>query len=107
MKKVIVQSGACGYLVIIKAVKGEDQKVRIALETDCEMVRKMQQDTSELERMDAFKGFLDNPVYRSAAKHLKHVACPVPAGILKALEVETGLNIAKDATIVFPPDEAA
>jgi hypothetical protein len=32
---------------------------------------------------------------------LKHAACPVPSAILKAIEVEAGLNVAKDATIVF------
>jgi hypothetical protein len=40
-------------------------------------------------------------VYQSAARRLKHAACPVPSGILKALEVEAGLNVTKDATIVF------
>jgi len=49
----------------------------------------------------ALTGFQNNPVYRSAAKNLKHVACPVPSGILKALEVEAGLNVLKDASITF------
>jgi len=36
---------------------------------------------------------------RLAAEHLVHPACPVPSGILKAIEVESGLALPKDASI--------
>ena len=36
---------------------------------------------------------------RMAAKHCKHTACPVPSGILKAIEVASGLALPKDASI--------
>ena len=56
---------------------------------------------AEVQRMAAFTRVPDNPVYHAAARHLKHVACPVASGILKALEVESGLNVPKDARITF------
>jgi hypothetical protein len=34
-----------------------------------------------------------------AAKHCKHAACPVPSGIVKAVEVASGLALPKDASI--------
>ena len=34
-----------------------------------------------------------------AAEHLVHPACPVPSGIIKAIEVEAGLALPKDASI--------
>jgi hypothetical protein len=101
MTNVIVHSGACGFTVSITAEKGKDKKVLIALDTACEMVQKMAAEIATVDRMVVLTGFLDNPVYRSAAKHLKHVACPVPAGILKAIETETGMNVPKDARIEF------
>jgi hypothetical protein len=36
---------------------------------------------------------------RMAAKHCKHAACPVPSGIIKAIEVASGLALPKDALI--------
>lgn len=105
MTRVVIRSGSCGFTATVTADKGADRKISISLVSDCEMVQKMQQDIGSLERLDAFKGFMDNPVYRSAAKHLKHVACPVPSGILKALEVEAGLNLPREATIVFDKGE--
>lgn len=99
--EVEVTSGICGFKTRIRARKGEGKKVHLVLDSDCEMVSSMQDDVAELDMMAAFVRFLDNPVYRSASRRLKHVACPVPSGILKALEVEAGLCLPKNAGIVF------
>ncbi len=101
MTKLKVQSGICGFSTVITAEKGGDKKVTIALESECEMVRKMNEDLPALDMMAAFAGHLNNPVYKSASRCLKHVACLVPCGILKALEVELGLCLPKDAGILF------
>jgi hypothetical protein len=101
MTKVVVNSGACGFTVTITAEKGKEKKIVVALDTACEMVQKMLADIALVDQRVALTGFRDNPVYLSAAKHLKHVACPVPSAILKAIETEAGLNVPRDATIVF------
>lgn len=101
MTKLIIHSGACGYTVTVKAEKGKGGKITISLETECEMVKKMLVEIAVLDRFAPLAGFLSNPVYQSAAKHLKHGACLVPSGILKAIEVEAGLNVPKDAAIEF------
>lgn len=101
MTKVIVHSGACGFTVTVRAEKGTDGKITLQLDTDCEMVKKMLEEIAVLDRYAAHTGFQNNPVYRSASKHLKHAACTVPSGILKAIEVEAGLNVAKDVDICF------
>ena len=101
MTKVTVNAGICGYSVEIKAEKGEAKKILITLDTKCKMVKNMAEDLSALDMMAAFTGFMNNPVYKSAARHIRHVACPVPAGIIKAIEVEAGLCLPKDASIIF------
>jgi hypothetical protein len=105
MTKVIVNSGACGFTVTVTAEKGNGKKIALSLDTACEMVQKMLVDITSVDQRVTLIGFRDNPVYLSAAKHLKHVACPVPSGILKALEAEAGLNVQKDAAIVFGKKE--
>ncbi|OGW45670.1 MAG: hypothetical protein A2078_10140 [Nitrospirae bacterium GWC2_57_9] len=101
MTTVMVDAGACGFSTTITVEKSKDGKMTLALETRCEMVQKMLEDIAILDRFATLSGFQNNPVYLSAARHLKHVACPVPSGILKALEVEAGLNVAKDVSTVF------
>ena len=101
MTKVVVNSGACGFTVTVKAEKGKERTISLSLDTACEMVQKMLSDIATVDRMAALAGFADNPVYQSAAKHLKHVACPVPSAILKAIETEAGMNVPKDVRIEF------
>ena len=105
MTKVVVKAGACGFTSVIRAGKGPERMVDIAVESGCAMVQKMAAEIASLGRRDALLGILSNPVYLAAGRHLKHAACPVPAAVLKALEVEAGLNVKKDATIVFAKDE--
>ncbi len=101
MTTVVVNSGACGYSVTIKATKNKDGKIAVSLTTDCEMVTKMLEDIAIVDRFAASTGFRNDPVSRSASKHVKHAACVVPSAILKAIEVEAGLNVPKDAVIRF------
>jgi hypothetical protein len=52
----------------------------------------------------SFRG--DGPnTLRMAAKHCKHAACPVPSGIIKAIEVAAGLALPKDASIKVTREE--
>jgi hypothetical protein len=104
MTKVTINPGICGFTVMVTAEKDQGKKVRVSFDTECEMVMNMLEDISVLDMQAAFTGHLNNPVYRSAAMHLKHTACPVPAGILKAIEVELGLCLPKDAVIKFSGD---
>ncbi|MDP2278961.1 MAG: hypothetical protein Q8K51_12120 [Nitrospirota bacterium] len=104
MTKAVVNSGICGFSVTVIAGKREGKEIHISLDTECEMVKKMAEDISSLDMMAAFTGFANNPVYKSAARHLKHAACPVPSAILKAVEVEAGLCIPKGVKMSFIRD---
>lgn len=101
MTTVSVNPGNCKYTVLIKAEKVEGGKLNISLSTECKMVLKMLDDISLLDMRTIFTNHINNPVYRSASKHLKHAACPVPCAILKAAEVELGLCLADDIKIEF------
>lgn len=101
MTTVIIHAGACGFTVKVTAEKGKERTIKLTLDTACEMVQKMAAEIATVERMAALVGHRDNAVYQSAARHLKHVACPVPSGILKAIEAEAGMNVPKDARIEF------
>lgn len=102
MSTVRITKGACGFTTVVEVrSRGKGKPFEIIIESECEAVERMAEEIRQLDRMDALKGFLQNPVYRAAARHLKHVACPVPSGILMALEVEAGLNVPSGARIEF------
>ncbi len=97
----MINPGACGMPVTVEVEKKDAITYSVKVGSECKMVVKLGKEISELTMIDAFKRLLNNPVYTKAAACLKHVACPVPAGILKALEVEAGLNVPKDVSITF------
>ena len=105
MTKVLINPGACGMTVTVKVEKKEGKIFSVGITTECEMVQKLAREIPELTMMDSFRKLLDNPVYKKGATCLRHVACPVPSGILKALEVEAGLNLPRDVTITFVKTE--
>lgn len=42
-----------------------------------------------------------NTVYKIFAKHMKHPACPVAVGVVKAMEAEAGLALKTDIEMKF------
>jgi len=105
MTKVRIQPGACGMPVTVEMIKKDKKTFTVTITSDCEMVQKLGKELPELNLMDAFKRVFENPVYTKGAICLKHVACPVPSGILKALEVEGGLAVPRDVSMVFEKDQ--
>jgi len=107
MTRILIHPGACGMPATVEVVKKEGKIFVVRITSECEMAVKLGKELPELTFMDAFKRFLDNPVYRTGSICLKHVACPVPSGILKALEVEAGLNLPRDVSITFLKNKSA
>jgi hypothetical protein len=100
-----IEPGACGLSTAVEVLKAEGKGFRVRVTSECEMVEKLGERLRELGMMDAFKKILDNPVYREGSSCLRHVSCPVPCGILKALEVEAGLAVPRDVTMRFMEKE--
>ena len=103
MTTVRITSGACGFITMVYITKSlkKNEPYTVEIKSDCEHVGRMAEDIKKLDRMAAFIRFNKNPVYKAADRHLKHISCPVPSGVLMALEVEAGFRLPKDAHIRY------
>ena len=105
MTVVTVNGGACGFLARIRTTKLDKQSLRIEIESECEFVRELNRVIEEngLLTLKDILGTCEagNPVFRAASLSLPHSACPVRVAILKAAEVELGLNVPCDISIEF------
>jgi hypothetical protein len=74
--------------------------VNLEINTRCEGIQKLAGDLKAVNPIEeiSFRG-KGPKTLRMAAKHCKHTACPVPSGIVKAVEVASGLALPKDASI--------
>jgi hypothetical protein len=97
-----IEAGICGMSAHIKATSTDQfGPVTLEIESNCPHVQKLATELTEVNPFEeiAFRG--EGPkTLRLAARHCKHAACPAPAGIIKAIEVASGLALPKEATIV-------
>jgi hypothetical protein len=94
-----ILSGACGMTTKVTATR-EGKVCKIAIESSCKAIQQIAAELTEVDPYQeiSFKRGMPK-ILEAGAKHCFHAACPVPVGILKAVEVAAGLNLPKDPVI--------
>lgn len=94
-----IESGNCGYETTVRTT-AEGRTMRIDIISACPHVQAMAEELTEVNPFAeiSFRG--EGPrTFQVAAKHLAHAACPVPVGIIKAIEIEAKMALPQDVTI--------
>jgi hypothetical protein len=113
MAWVKVEAGICGFTTEVRAASEDRQHVTIQVTSNCPDVIRLSK-KFEGETFDAFQeigpcaqpgSMYETRVMRLCGE-LPHVACPVPAGICKCMEVAAGLALPHDAHIHVRKDAA-
>jgi hypothetical protein len=104
MAKAKIFAGACGFATQVEAHM-EGKACALRIESECAAIQRL---AEQLVQVDPFKEISkrgEGPQTLSLGyKYCSHTACPVPSGILKAIEVAAGLNLPVDATIHLTKD---
>ena len=105
MAKAKVDAGVCGYKATIEAQSLNGKEVQVEICSECDMITAMNEDLQRLQWKgkghEVFRRMTESTVYESAARHIRHCACIVPAAVLKTIEVETGMALPKAASVEF------
>ena len=103
MTKVEVFSGICGFTTRIEVEETEKYVAILRMEGECPNCGKVAAVLAEgpLNVMNELFRKGQSKVIETCRANLPHISCPVPAGILKALEVGTKLALPADASIKF------
>lgn len=97
MSSVKVNPGVCGFECRINAVENDEGNMDIHLDTQCPHIKEMEKDLQNIDGMqEIFGGFSESKVYESARKNCKHLACPTPSAIVKAIEVQCKLALPRN-----------
>jgi hypothetical protein len=95
-----INAGVCGYHTTVKAQADGNYLVALQIESQCEAIQQLAEHLTEVNALNEISFQGDPPeTLRKGAKHCTHAACPVPSGILKAIEVAAGLALPVTATI--------
>jgi hypothetical protein len=99
MAKSEINSGVCGHVATVET-KMEGKVCKLSITSDCEAIKKMAQELTEVNPLQEISCRRAIPqTLQMGQKHCFHAACPVPVGIIKAIEVAAGLALPKDAVI--------
>ncbi len=102
MIQVTVDAGVCGFKTVIRASTDDMQKARLEIESGCPDIRGVAEELKEADCMQEVFGKVGSKqIYEAARKHCKHGACPVPMGIVKAVEAACGLALPKDVHLTI------
>jgi hypothetical protein len=99
MAKSEIISGICGFSATIEARRA-GSRCALAIESDCDAIQRLAEELTDVDPFQEISFRDDGPrALKMGAKHCYHPACPVPVGIIKAVEVEAGLALPADASI--------
>ncbi|NTW72356.1 MAG: hypothetical protein HGA49_08960 [Eubacteriaceae bacterium] len=109
MATVYVKPGVCGLNTKITAKKkdlDEDSYIiELHIESESDNIKRLAEVLTEVDGMEeVFTNFAKSGIYKLGSQCGLHVACPVPSGIIKAIEVECGLALPKDVEMTITRD---
>lgn len=106
MSKVTIDPGCCGFKTSVRARKTGAMSVSVRISSGCEMLTDMNPELAQVNWRERVFGTIgDCSIYEICSRHIKHTACPVPAAILKAIEVEADLAAPVDVTMKIQKDD--
>lgn len=101
MTSLEIHAGACGFIIDITVAREEKGLISVIVDTRCEMVEAFVKSLSNIAYMECLRNVPSNPVFAASFACIRHPGCPVPSGLIKAIEVEVGTSLIKDVSISF------
>lgn len=99
MAKAEIFAGNCGFSTQVEAeMNGSTCSLKI--NSDCASIRRMAEELTEVNPYQEISFRRGTPlIHEMGAKYCTHAACPVPVGIVKAVEISAQLALPTDVTI--------
>lgn len=105
MAKATINSGVCGFHTTVVA-QMEGKTCKVSIQSDCKAVQRLGEALTEVNPLQEISFRREGPLtLRMGAEYCAHPACPVPSGIIKAVEVASGLALPADVSIQISKDD--
>lgn len=105
MSKAEIFSGVCGFTTVVEASM-EGKLCKLKITADCPSVQRLAEELIEVQPFQEISTKRAMPqTLQMGAKHCAHAACPVPVGIIKAVEIEAKLALPADVVIKLSKTE--
>jgi Family of unknown function (DUF6951) len=99
MAKAEILAGICSFKTTVQTTMDGDM-CTVAIESECKAIQRLAGQLPSLDPLREFTYRGGGPeTFDLAEKYCNHAACPVPVGIIKAIEIEAGLALPQDVSI--------
>lgn len=100
-----IRAGICGFTTRVHARMEGDECV-LSIQSECASIQRMGAELTAVDPMReiSWRGSVPQ-VMEAAERYCKHAACPVPSGVIKAIEVAAGLALPASVEIHVTADE--
>jgi hypothetical protein len=107
MSKAEIFAGICGFNTTVN-VRRNGHGCILDIESECAAIRRLATHLTEVDPLKEISFRRQLPqTYEAAHQYCSHAACPVPSGIIKAVEVEAGLALPSDVSIKISKDASS
>lgn len=100
MSHVKIHAGICGFSTTVNALSDDNRYAHLLIDSECPNFTALKM---EFKVVDAYRECFgkigEGLIYRSFQECCPHGACPVPCGVIKAIEVACGFALAQDVVI--------
>ncbi len=99
MSKAEIHSGICGFTTEVEAAMN-GKACNLVIRSDCKSIQKLAQNLKQVNPFQeiSFRQSIPQTI-ELGMQHCPHAACPVPVGIIKAVEVAAKLAVPADVSI--------
>ena len=101
MAKAEIFSGICGFSTVVETSMDGDV-CNLSISSQCEAIQRLAKELTQVDPFQEISFRRATPqTLEMGAKYCSHAACPVPVGIIKAVEVEAGLALPANVSITL------
>ncbi len=103
MARAVIHAGVCGFSTTVTTQATDDPRlVKVAITSECKAIQRLGEALTEADPFREISFRRATPqTAELAAQYCTHAACPVPSGIIKAIEVAAGLALPADVSITL------
>ncbi len=83
----------CGCVTTIEAISADGENVKLTIKSDCGSIQKIAEELKEVNVFQMGRTINDSKVYEAASRYLRHLACLVPAAIIRTIEAEANMAL--------------
>ena len=97
-------AGNCGFSTQVEA-EMQGKVCQLHITSECAAITRLAENLTEVSPYNEISFRRSMPqTYEKGIEYCNHAACPVPSGIIKAVEIAAGLALPTDVTIKLSTD---